>query len=215
MTLTPEGFQKLTGVSRETLDRLIVYTELLAKWNERINLVGRNTIGEVWLRHVLDSAQLLPLIPRQAHRLVDLGSGAGLPGIVLGIMGVPEVHLIESDRRKAIFLAEAVRLTQAPVTVHISRIEQVKPFLADVVTARALAPLAALLELAEPFFGPGTVGLFSKGKGVEAELAALNEPGAAELWTLDYERLPSVTDKAACILRVENIARGDGGGELA
>jgi hypothetical protein len=104
--LTPGQFQAQTGVSRETLARLETYVELLTSWNRRINLVGPNTIGDIWRRHILDSAQLFPLIPPAARRLVDFGSGAGLPGLILAIMGVPEVYLVESDQRKIAFMRE-------------------------------------------------------------------------------------------------------------
>lgn len=200
--LGPAGFAKLANVSRETLDRLTKYVDLLVSWNRRINLVGRNTIGDVWRRHILDSAQLFPLIPREARRLVDLGSGAGLPGLVLAIMGVPEVHLIESDLRKAAFLREAVRITEAPAIIHARRIDRVPPFVADIVTARALAPLPELLAISERFLGPKTICLFLKGRMVDEELT-----NARETWHIRVDRQPSLTDSSGCILRLEGIAR--------
>ncbi len=201
------GFAKLTGVSRETLDRLAKYVELLNSWTRRINLVGRDTLGDVWRRHILNSAQLFPLIPREARRLVDLGSGAGLPGLVLSIMGVPEVHLIESDGRKAVFLREAVRVTGAPAIIHAQRIDRVPVFAADVVTARALAPLSELLAISERFLGPQTVCLFPKGRMVEEELTE-----AAKAWHIRLDRQPSLTDPSGCILRLEAIARDPSAG---
>lgn len=201
------GFAKLTNVSRETIDRLAKYVELLASWNRRINLVGRDTMGDVWRRHVLDSAQLFPLIPREARRLVDLGSGAGFPGLVLAIMGVPDVHLIESDGRKAVFLREAVRITGAPATVHARRIDRVPPFIADVVTARALAPLPELLAISERFLGPRTIYLFLKGRMVDEELTE-----AAKAWHIRMDRQPSLTDPSGCVLRLEAIARDPSAG---
>ena len=201
------GFAKLTGVSRETLDRLAKYVELLNSWTRRINLVGRDTLGDVWRRHILDSAQLFPLIPREARRLVDLGSGAGLPGLILSIMGVPEVHLIESDGRKAVFLREAVRVTGAPAIIHAQRIDRVPVFAADVVTARALAPLSELLAISERFLGPQTVCLFPKGRMVEEELTE-----AAKAWHIRLDRQPSLTDPSGCILRLEAIARDPSAG---
>jgi 16S rRNA (guanine527-N7)-methyltransferase len=201
------GFAKLTGVSRETLDRLAKYVELLNSWTRRINLVGRDTLGDVWRRHILDSAQLFPLIPREARRLVDLGSGAGLPGLVLSIMGVPEVHLIESDGRKAVFLREAVRVTGAPAIIHAQRIDRVSVSAADVVTARALAPLSELLAISERFLGPQTVCIFPKGRMVEEELTE-----AAKAWHIRLDRQPSLTDPSGCILRLEAIARDPSAG---
>ena len=135
--LTPDGFAALTGVSRETLARLEAYAELLKRWSGRINLVSRNTLGDLWRRHFLDSAQLLPFIPDKARSLVDLGSGAGFPGLVLAILGVQGVALIESDKRKCVFLREAARIATAPAKIVDSRIETVKPHPVDVVTARA------------------------------------------------------------------------------
>lgn len=201
------GFAKLTGVSRETVDRLAKYVELLNSWTRRINLVGRDTLGDVWRRHILDSAQLFPLIPREARRLVDLGSGAGLPGLVLSIMGVPEVHLIESDGRKAVFLREAIRITGAPAVIHAQRIDRVPVFAADVVTARALAPLSELLAISERFLGPQTVCIFPKGRMVEEELTE-----AAKAWHIRLDRQPSLTDPSGCILRLEAIARDPSAG---
>jgi len=136
----------LSRVSRETRERLNTYAELLRKWQRSINLVGPKTLDDLWNRHFVDSAQLLPLIPPTARVLVDFGSGAGFPGLVLAILGMAEVHLIESDQRKATFLREVARATGTPVTVHAKRIEQVTPFPADIVSARALAPLGDLLD---------------------------------------------------------------------
>ena len=202
MSLTAEGFARVTHVSRETMARLEDYVALLSAWNRRINLVGRNTIGDVWQRHILDSAQLMGHLPPGTRYLVDLGSGAGLPGLILSILGVPEVQLIESDRRKAVFLGEAIRVTRATATLHARRAEQVPAVTADVVTARACAPLGELLELAWPFIGPRTICLFHKGRGVADELTA-----AAKDWNMLAETLPSVADKSGCILRVEGVSR--------
>jgi 16S rRNA (guanine527-N7)-methyltransferase len=202
VTLTAEGFARVTHVSRETMARLEDYVGLLSAWNRRINLVGRNTIGDVWQRHILDSAQLLPHLPAGVRRLTDLGSGAGLPGLILAILGVPDVHLVESDRRKAVFLAEALRITRAPASLHVQRAERIPAVTAEVVTARACAPLAELLELAWPFIGANTICLFHKGKDVAAELTI-----AAKDWNMLAETLPSVADKSGCILKLEGVSR--------
>jgi 16S rRNA (guanine527-N7)-methyltransferase len=192
------GFQRLTSVSRETLDQLKDYVDLLTAWNRRINLVGRETIGDVWRRHILDSAQLFPLIPPKARSLVDLGSGAGLPGLVLAIMGVPEVHLIESDQRKVVFLREALRVTSARAVIHPIRIDRVPSFMTDVITARALAPLSELLKISQRFRGPKTISLFLKGRRVEQELT-----DTVKMWNMRIDRQPSLTDELGCILRLE------------
>jgi 16S rRNA (guanine527-N7)-methyltransferase len=192
----------LAGVSRETRERLNTYADLLRKWQRSINLVGPRTIDDLWNRHFTDSAQLLPLIPPSARVLVDFGSGAGFPGLVLAILGVAEVHLIESDQRKATFLREVARATGTPVTVHAKRIEQVAPFPADVVSARALAPLSDLLGFAAPFLRPDSLCLFPKGQMAEDELSA-----ASKTWNMTVDRIQSVTDSSATILRISRVSR--------
>ncbi|HJT05335.1 MAG TPA: 16S rRNA (guanine(527)-N(7))-methyltransferase RsmG [Stellaceae bacterium] len=195
------------NVSRETLDRLIRYVDLLTAWNARINLVGRNTMGDIWRRHILDSAQLYPHLPQGTRLLIDLGSGAGLPGLVLSILGVAEVQLVESDSRKAIFLREAARVTGAPATVHALRLDRVKPLVAQVVTARALAPVAELLEISERFRAADTICLFLKGENVQEELTT-----AAKRWNMTAHQSPSLSDPSGCILRLENISRDPSAG---
>src|SRR5262247_2849484 len=138
-------------VSRETIDRLSAYAALLVKWQSRINLVSAATLADLWRRHMLDSAQLFPLLPPNTQAVVDLGSGAGFPGLVLAILGIPEVHLIESDQRKCVFLAEAARVADASPIIHNKRIEQLEGLSAEVVTARACAPLDQLLTYAQRF----------------------------------------------------------------
>jgi 16S rRNA (guanine527-N7)-methyltransferase len=192
----------LAGVSRETRERLNSYANLLRKWQRSINLVGPRTIDGLWTRHFTDSAQLLPLIPPASRVLVDFGSGAGFPGLVLAILGVPDVHLIESDQRKATFLREVARATGTPVTVHAKRIEQVAPFPADVISARALAPLGDLLGFADPFLHPDSLCLFPKGQMVEDELTA-----ASRTWNINVDRIQSVTDPSATILRISQVSR--------
>jgi 16S rRNA (guanine527-N7)-methyltransferase len=166
LALTPEQFRDQTDVSRETLQRLTAYVDLLIAWNARINLVGPRTLGDVWRRHILDSAQLRPLIPTSTRSLVDLGSGAGLPGLILAILGVSTAHLIEADSRKCAFLREAARLTGTTIVLHAKRFEDVPGFAADVVTARACAPLAKLLDHAAPFIARHSILLFLKGQTV-------------------------------------------------
>lgn len=196
------AFQCATGVSRETLERFTAYEVVLRKWQKSINLVGPKTLDDVWGRHFLDSAQLHPLLPEGARVMVDLGSGAGFPGLVLAILGVPEVHLIESDARKAAFLREAARATGVSVTVHNRRIEAVEPFAADAVTARALAPLEDLLSWGHPFLGAAGTAVFLKGQNVEDELTA-----TTKYWKMRVERFDSVTDPTGTILRLSGIAR--------
>lgn len=200
------GFQAATGVSRETLERLQTYAGLLVKWQKAINLVGPKTLPDLWSRHFLDSAQVFPLLPAGTRTLVDLGAGAGFPGLVLAIMGVPEVHLVESDARKGTFMREVIRETGTTAIVHTARIEQAAAFPADVITARALAPLETLFGYAARFWTPGTSGLFLKGESADAELTA-----AAESWTFEAERYPSRSDAAGVVLRVAGLRRKGAG----
>ena len=202
LPLGPTGFARITSVSRETLSRLSAYVDLLEQWNRRINLVGRNTMGDIWRRHILDAAQLYPLLPRRTRILIDFGSGAGIPGLVLAAMGVAEVHLVESDQRKAAFLREAIRVMDIPAVVHPERIEKLAAFSADVITARALTDLPELLDLAERFLQPRTICLFPKGRSVEDELSA-----AGEAWAMSAERLQSRSDPSGVILKLEALSR--------
>jgi 16S rRNA (guanine527-N7)-methyltransferase len=216
--LSAAGFRAATDVSRETLDRLERYAALLEKWNRAINLVARASLADLWRRHMLDSAQLWPLLPPpqgRPRRILDLGSGAGFPGLVLAIMAAAdenaEVHLVEVDNKKAAFLREAARVAEAPVTLHVQRIESLAPFPVDAVTARACAPLPRLLDYAAPFLrkhrpgAPPPVGLFLKGREVDRELTE-----AREKWNMEAELLPSRTDAAARILRIQLPHFGEG-----
>ena len=183
--------------------RLEGYAALLVKWQKAINLVAPDSLPDLWRRHMLDSAALFPLIPATARVLVDLGSGAGFPGLVLAIMGVPEVHLVESDTRKCAFLSEGARLfAPGRVTVHRTRIEAAPVIAADVVTARALADLPKLLAYAAPFLAPDGICLFPKGRRVEDELTL-----AKQTWTMAVERVANPADPSGIILRIKGLAR--------
>jgi 16S rRNA (guanine527-N7)-methyltransferase len=187
-------------VSRETSDQLDALVNTLVRWQKAINLVGKATIEGVWTRHVLDSAQLAPLIPTEAKSLADLGSGGGFPGLVLAALRPDlDVTLIEADARKAAFLGEAGRRMglKKPPRVIISRIEDAPGSNADVVTARALAPLGQLLSWADRHRTDTAICLFHKGKGWQAEL---NE--AMKDWDIPCQPLASKTDRDAVILRI-------------
>jgi len=202
LPLGPTGFARVSGVSRETLEKLTAYVELLSQWNRRINLVSANTMGDVWRRHILDCAQLAKYLPRQTRVAVDLGAGAGLPGLILSAMGVPEMHLVESDLRKSAFLREAARIMDVAVTLHPERIEKVAAFAADAVVARACAPLTQLIDYSEKFLLPKTVCLFLKGENAGEELAV-----AKASWSLSAETIPSLTDPSGVILKLSAISR--------
>ncbi len=197
--LDPAGFARILPVSRETLDRLERWLADLRRWKARINLVGASTLDDPWRRHILDSAQLLRFLPPETRRLVDLGSGAGLPGLILAILGVPEVHLIESDGRKAAFLLHCKGSLGLPgVTVHVARAEDVRLPPADVVTARALAPLERLLPLARRFADERTRFLFLKGREVEGELTR-----ARRSWKIGVHLHPSLASTDGRVLEIE------------
>jgi 16S rRNA (guanine527-N7)-methyltransferase len=197
-------------VSRETADQLQVLVDTLVRWQKSINLIGRTTLDDVWNRHVLDSAQLLPLIPDAAETLVDLGSGGGFPGLVIAALAPHlRVTLVEADARKAAFLGEASRLMgleRAP-TIRIGRIETVEAAKSDVITARALAPLVQLLAWAARHRGDTTICLFHKGKGWQAELTE-----AMKSWDIPLNPSNSITHIDAVILRIGPFSpRGTGG----
>ncbi|MCW5729568.1 MAG: 16S rRNA (guanine(527)-N(7))-methyltransferase RsmG [Alphaproteobacteria bacterium] len=200
--LDAEAFRRESNVSRETLARLEIYAALLRRWQNAINLVGPATLDDIWRRHFLDSWQVLPLAPPGAHRWADLGSGAGFPGMVLAILGVPEMHLVESDGRKCAFLGEVARETGTKVQIHRARIETLAPLAADIITARALAPLERLLLWSHRHAAPGATCLFLKGREVERELTL-----ASESWTLQLRRHPSRSDPAGIVLEVKGLHR--------
>jgi 16S rRNA (guanine527-N7)-methyltransferase len=204
--MTVDEFARLTGAQPETVRRLRRFVELLGKWQEKINLVGKSTLADIWRRHVLDSAQLAPHIAAKNGQnkitIADIGSGAGFPGIVLAIVTGRHVHLIESDQRKCAFLLEAERVTEAPVTIINRRIESVTDIKFDMVIARALAPLDELIGLAAGILKPDGLCFFLKGQGVNDELTE-----ALKHWKIIVAKIASVTDPNAVVLKLENIAR--------
>jgi 16S rRNA (guanine527-N7)-methyltransferase len=198
----------LTPVSRETETRLEQFVELLLTWQRTTQLVANSTLAQVWTRHIADSLQLLDLAPA-AKVWVDLGSGAGFPGLVIacGLAETPgaSVHLVESNGKKAAFLREAVRITDVPAVVHHSRIENfVESFHqpVDVVTARALAPLKLLLDQSVALLSGEAKGIFLKGQDVEAELTE-----ASKYWNMDATLVPSLTDSKGRIVVVRRLQR--------
>jgi 16S rRNA (guanine527-N7)-methyltransferase len=204
-------FAQAFAVSRETLARLETYAALLTQWQKTINLVASSTLPDVWQRHFADSAQLVALTPPNAKGWLDLGSGAGFPGMVVAILLAERpknltsrVTLIESDSRKAAFLREVARHTGVAVDIVCGRIEspatQSKVGRIDVVTSRALAPLDRLLEWAQPFFLRDSKGLFLKGRDVEGEVTE-----ARKRWTFDCRLVPSTTDPQGRIAVIENL----------
>jgi len=201
----PGALVERYSVSRESQTRIETYVDLLVKWQERINLIGPSTVDDIWSRHVGDALQLIPLLPPGTAPIADLGSGAGIPGLILALSTGRLVRLYESNGKKAAFLREAIRRTAAPAEVHHMRIETIDGAVspaADVVTARAFAPLPRLFSLAEPFFLHGAIGLFHKGQDVDAELTE-----ATKYWKLQFVKHPSVVDSKGVILEVTEAQR--------
>jgi 16S rRNA (guanine527-N7)-methyltransferase len=197
------------AVSRETVERLDRFVELLLTWQRTTHLIAPSTVPQLWTRHVLDSLQLLDLAG-DAKRWVDLGTGGGFPGLVIAcaLAGAPGavVHLVESNAKKAVFLGEACRRTGAPALVHRMRIEDFASRFQDglqIVTARAVVPLKSLLALCFPLLTEGrAMALFPKGKSAEAELA-----DAAAAWTMNAQLVPSRTDPMGRIVVIRDLAR--------
>ncbi len=206
---TPQRFAARFNVSRETIERLQIYEALLTQWQKGVNLVAAKTLEDVWHRHFADSAQLLAHAPDAATWL-DLGSGAGFPGLVIAICVAnredSHVHIVESNARKCAFCQEVVRETGCSVEIHQARIESLgtgdRLIEAEIVTARALAPLEVLYQLASPFLSPGKTGLFLKGRQVEQELEQ-----AAKNWQSDVQLHPSLTDARARIVELKALRR--------
>jgi 16S rRNA (guanine527-N7)-methyltransferase len=210
MELSDEGLEdlvKIIGpVSRETHAVLHSFVEEFQRWNRVTNLVAQSTVPDIWSRHFLDSAQLIPL-SRGALRWLDLGSGSGFPGLVVAILlrerHGAQLHLVESNRKKAAFLSRIVGLYGLPAKVYARRIEDVDPSLeADVVTARALTALPRLLSLAEPWLSTSAVGLFHKGRGFKEELKE-----SSLRWRFELVEHESVIQQDSVVLEIRNLGR--------
>lgn len=205
----PSAFQKHFNVSRETLSRLEIYGKLLKEWQSKINLIGSGTKNQIWHRHIADSAQLVELARKDISHWLDIGSGAGLPGLIIAIMGAEtadfDMHLVESNGKKCAFLRTAIRETQIKARVHHMRVEE---FAAtneqkiDVITARAVAPLVNLMELCEPFFPHKPEILIQKGQDVDDELTK-----ATKCWIISAEKIPSKIEKNSSILKIYDPVR--------
>jgi 16S rRNA (guanine527-N7)-methyltransferase len=198
-TMSAEEFGRAADVSRETLTRLQAYEGLLQQWQAKINLVSRTTLSDVWHRHFLDSAQLGKWVDPDTS-VLDMGSGAGFPGMVLSIMRGAPVLLAESDSRKSAFLREVRRITEAPAEIFDGRVESIETSTGfDLIVARALAPVSRLLELARPLLARDGYCIFMKGAQVDQELEE-----AAGAWTMDLTKHPSVADPRGVILEIRN-----------
>lgn len=204
---TYEKFSSHVFVSRETYDRLCLFQKILIKWQKSINLIGKNTIENTWERHFLDSAQLYKFVRDIEGNIIDFGSGAGFPGMVLAIMGKKNIHLVESDYKKCVFLKEIAMLTETDITIHNCRIEELNFINVDLVTCRALASLKNLIHYVEVFINK-SLGerqqhpklLFLKGKSYFSEIIELSK-----IKKISFEEYPSITDKDGRILYISKV----------
>lgn len=194
------------NVSRVSREKIEIYVDLLLTWQRRINLIGPGTAQNVWQRHILDALQLVPLLPPGTRVIADLGSGAGIPGLVVAMAADLEVHLYESNGKKAAFLREAARRTGTRAQVHVFRVETLahegEAPRVQCVMARALAPLAILLGYAEPFLARGAIGLFLKGQDVDRELTE-----ATKYWRIESLKHPSQCDPRGVVLEIREASR--------
>ena len=194
-------------VSRETLDDLGHYVDLIVKWNPKINLVSRSTLADIWSRHIEDSLQVYyHTRPNNCHWL-DIGSGGGLPGLVIAILAKHDdqgvsVTLMESDQRKSVFLRTVIRELNLPAKVVTDRIELAEPVKADILSARALADLSMLMDFSERHLSQDGYALFQKGKNWQSEVQA-----AQESWQFEFEVFKSITDEDAVVLKIGGISR--------
>lgn len=211
--MTQDAISRVLGasVSHETFERLDAFIQNLLRWNKTINLVSRSTEADIWSRHVLDSVQLASsaIGKIKEGRWLDIGSGGGFPGMVLAIiakeiMPGSQFVLVESDQRKAAFLTDSARLVGAECQIISRRIEGIAPVNADVVTARAFAPLDLLLELAKPHMGPDAIGLFLKGASAMSEVS-----DARKTWNFDVSKFESKTQQGAWVLKLSEISYAD------
>ena len=203
--MTPEGFQEISGASDEDLERLRTYVALLNKWQDKINLVSKDSLTDVWRRHILDSAQLAPLIGSQIKSIADIGTGAGFPGMVLSIIGAAEeIHLIESNERKNAFLREVNRVTKAGTIIHNIRVEKLQEVSVDLVVSRAVASLEQLLQYVNPLIKKGGQCLFLKGKKWREELTEVQKK-----WIINESVIQSLSDPSGMILKLEEIKSRD------
>ena len=206
MSFTPDDFLRESNVPRETLVALEAYADLLVKWQPSKNLISNSTLDDMWLRHFYDSAQLLPLI-RAIHgdkplKCLDIGSGAGFPGLVLAVMGIGDVTMVEANGKKCSFMRQVKMATGASVTIENARIEKLEVQKVDILLSRACATVSQLLSWGEIFIGENTEFWLLKGANVAQELKA-----AKADWTMEVDQYKSKSDRSGNILRLRNISR--------
>lgn len=197
-----ELFNRHVRVSHGAFEKFSLYHDLLTAWQKKINLVGPDTVKDIWHRHFLDSLQLLNNIPDMSATIADIGSGAGFPGMVLAIAGAENMHLIERDAKKIAFLREVSRITETKVTIHHNALEDLSLLYPDIIIARACAPLGTLLDIISSQVSHGTICLFSKGKNWSKEVE-----DAIKSWSFDKAVISSITDDDGVILKLTHIMK--------
>ena len=206
MAYSYEDFARETNVSRETLEDYRAWHALLLKWNRRINLVSPKALDDFWRRHALDSWQITPHIPKDARSFIDLGSGAGFPGISIAIdckaRGRGEVLMVEAAGKKTSFLRAVIRELGLPARASSERAEDLEPAPYDVISARAFAPFPKLMSYAQPFWGQNSLGLLLKGESAPEELTE-----AEKSWSYEVETVPSLSDPTGRLLKVTGLKR--------
>ena len=190
-------FREIFDTKPQVISNLLIFEQLLIDWNQKINLVSSSTIPNIWWRHILDSAQILKLFPAKSSVMLDVGSGAGFPGLIISILGFPEVHLVESNSKKVKFLSHIVEKLNLEAIVHHSRIENLNFFDVDIITARAVAPLDKLLQLTSLFVNEKNVQIYLKGESFNSELQK-----AKKLWEIDVLTYKSITNPKARVLKI-------------
>ena len=200
--MSAEEFQARLSVPRETMEKFICYSELLVKWQKSINLVSNSTLSDMWRRHFFDSAQLFDYINVSDKPLIilDLGSGAGFPGLVLSMLGAGKVHLVESVGKKCAFMKQVIQKTGIDAIVHNERIEQMDAFPVDLITSRACADLEKLLDLTSPFIAPDTEYLFLKGEKAQQEIER-----ATKKWAFEVIKHTSKSEESGMILKLSDL----------
>jgi 16S rRNA (guanine527-N7)-methyltransferase len=193
-------FLQYHPVPHETFEKLSAYVNLLLKWNSKINLISKNTVDEIWIRHILDSAQIIKYIDNMSCKVLDIGSGAGLPGVILSILGVENITLVDSDQRKCSFLLETARLLDLKLIVINDRVENICDKEFDVVTARGFASIDKVLREVSSIKSDKI--LLLKGKNYNAEVQE-----ALQKWEFEYITYPSITDFSAYILGITNVQK--------
>ncbi len=203
---TYDKFCSHVFVSRETYEKLCVFHKILIKWQNSINLISKSTVKSIWERHILDSAQLYKFVKDIEGNIIDFGSGAGFPGLVLAIMGKKNIHLVESDYKKCVFLKEIAMLTETDIIIHNCRIEDLSFINVDLITCRALAPLSKLIDYVEIFINKSSVEkqlpklLFLKGKSYFSEILDLRKNKK-----INFKEYPSITDIHGKILYINKV----------